>query len=70
MGLYAYQREFLLHYTTLPQTPLEQAESLEQLRAIENGYRIRVSETQYRTLEINTPEELAIAQSFAPQVAR
>lgn len=64
IGLYAFRRDFLLHYTTLPQTPLEKAEALEQLRALEHGYKIRVCLTQERTLEINTPEELAAAQVF------
>lgn len=64
MGLYAFRRDFLLHYTTLSQTPIEQMETLEQLRAIEHGYKIRVCLTQYQTIEINTPEELELAQSF------
>ncbi len=64
MGIYAYQRDFLLQYTQWPQTPLEKAESLEQLRAMEHGYKIRVCYTPYRTLEINTPEELERAQHF------
>lgn len=64
IGLYAYQRDFLLAYTKMPQTPLEKTELLEQLRAIENGYKIRVSRTEHRTLEINTPEELERAQNF------
>lgn len=64
MGVYAFTRDFLLHYTTLPQTPLELSESLEQLRAIEHGYRIHVNLVENRTLEINTPEELAKAQEF------
>ncbi len=64
MGLYAYRRDFLLNYTNLPQTPLEKAEALEQLRAIENGYKIRVSITGSKTLEVNTPEELEAAQLF------
>ncbi len=68
MGLYAFQRDFLLKYTTLPQTPLEQAEALEQLRALEHGYKIRVCLTEERSLEINTPEELALAQNFNYQV--
>lgn len=65
MGLYGYRREFLLKFTELPQSPLEKIELLEQLRALENGYKIRVCKTEYRTLEINTPEELARAQAFA-----
>jgi len=64
MGLYAFRRDFLLKYTTLSQTPLEKTESLEQLRALEHGYKIRVCLTEERTLEINTPEELESAQSF------
>lgn len=64
MGLYAFRKDFLTVYQQLPQTPLEQIESLEQLRALENGYRIRVCLTEHRTLEINTPEEYEQAQSF------
>jgi 3-deoxy-manno-octulosonate cytidylyltransferase (CMP-KDO synthetase) len=64
IGLYAFQREFLLLYKTLAQTPLEKAEALEQLRVLENGYKIRVCLTTEKTLEINTPEELEQAQLF------
>ena len=64
MGLYAFRRDFLLLYKTLNQTPLEKAESLEQLRVIENGYKIRVCLTDEKTLEINTPEEYEQAQHF------
>lgn len=64
LGLYAFSREFLLQYTKLPQTPLEKAELLEQLRVLEHGYKIRVSITQHKTLEINTPEEFAQAQEM------
>ncbi len=64
MGIYAYQRDFLLQYTKWPQTPLEKTESLEQLRAIENGYKIKVCKTKHRTLEINTAEELEQAQMY------
>ncbi len=64
MGLYAFRRDFLLHYTTLPQTPLEITEALEQLRALEHGYRIRVCFTEEKTLEINTAEDLDKAQKF------
>lgn len=58
IGLYIYQREFLLSYSTLPIGPLEQTERLEQLRALENGYRIRVVETEYESLGVDTPEDL------------
>lgn len=64
MGLYAFRRDFLLHYTKLPQTPLEKAEALEQLRALEHGYKIRVCLTENKTLEINTQEEYERAQAF------
>lgn len=64
MGLYAFKREVLLNFTQLPQTPLEKIELLEQLRLLENGYRIKVCLVSGQTLEINTPEEYADAQSF------
>ncbi len=58
IGLYVYQRDFLLGYSALPVGPLEQAERLEQLRAMENGYRIRVVETEYESVGVDTPEDL------------
>ena len=58
IGMYAYRRAFLLMMTALPQTPLEIAESLEQLRVLEHGYRIRTCETQYESIEVDTPEDL------------
>lgn len=57
IGLYIYQRDFLLAYSALPIGPLEQAERLEQLRALENGFRIRVVETEYDSLGVDTPED-------------
>jgi 3-deoxy-manno-octulosonate cytidylyltransferase (CMP-KDO synthetase) len=57
LGIYAYRREFLLALTRLPPTPLEQAEKLEQLRALEHGYRIRVGLASRDSLGIDTPEE-------------
>lgn len=64
MGAYAYRRDFLLLYRTLPQTQLEKVECLEQLRVIEHGYKIRVCLTETQTLEVNTPEEYEQAQHF------
>lgn len=64
IGLYAFRRDFLLKYQSLPQTPLEKIEALEQLRAMEHGYKIRVCLTEDKTLEINTPEEYEQAQQF------
>lgn len=58
VGLYVYRRDFLLAYPSLRVGPLEQAERLEQLRALENGYRIRVVETEYESLGVDTPEDL------------
>jgi 3-deoxy-manno-octulosonate cytidylyltransferase (CMP-KDO synthetase) len=58
IGMYGYRRDFLLEFAALPQTPLEQAESLEQLRALEHGIRIRTVETQYDSIEVDTPEDL------------
>lgn len=65
MGLYAFRRDFLINvYKNLPETPLDHAEALEQLRVLEHGYKIRVCFTEEKTLEINTPEEYEQAQSF------
>lgn len=57
IGIYVYRRDFLLNYSDLPVGPLEQAEKLEQLRALENGYPIRVAETEYESLGVDTPED-------------
>jgi len=54
VGLYAYRRDFLLRFAGMPQTPLEKAEKLEQLRAIENGFAIQVVPTAHRALGIDT----------------
>lgn len=64
IGLYVYQRDFLLSYSDLPVGPLETAECLEQLRALENGYKIRVAETEYESLGVDTPEDLARLRQF------
>jgi 3-deoxy-manno-octulosonate cytidylyltransferase (CMP-KDO synthetase) len=64
LGLYAYRREVLREVTLLPQSPLELAESLEQLRWLENGYRIRVGITDVETVGIDTPEDLQRAEEF------
>ena len=64
LGIYAYRREVLTEITRLPQSPLEKAESLEQLRWLQNGYRIRVGETNVETVGIDTPEDLQRAEAF------
>jgi 3-deoxy-manno-octulosonate cytidylyltransferase (CMP-KDO synthetase) len=58
IGIYGYKRDFLLAYPELPRGPLEQAEKLEQLRALENGYAIRVVETDYESVSVDTPADL------------
>jgi 3-deoxy-manno-octulosonate cytidylyltransferase (CMP-KDO synthetase) len=57
-GIYAYRRSFLETFTRLPEGVLEKREALEQLRAMEHGYRIKVVETLYDSVEIDTPQEL------------
>ncbi len=64
LGIYAYRREALREVTQLPQSPLEVAESLEQLRWLENGYRIRVGLTEVETVGIDTPDDLQRAETF------
>lgn len=59
IGVYAYRREFLLNYAKMPQTVLERTESLEQLRALENGYKIKVLPVDYKVVGVDTPEDLA-----------
>jgi 3-deoxy-manno-octulosonate cytidylyltransferase (CMP-KDO synthetase) len=66
IGLYVYRRDFLLGYSGLPVGPLEQAERLEQLRALENGYRIKVVETDYESVGVDTPGDLQrVSEMFA-----
>ena len=64
IGLYAYTRGFLLKFAKLPHSSLEQAERLEQLRALEYGYSIKVLETRYSTLGIDTRQDLALARKM------
>lgn len=61
IGLYAYRADTLKEITALPRSPLEIAESLEQLRWLENGYRIKVGITQQETIGIDTPEDMSKA---------
>lgn len=61
-GLYAYRRDFLLTYAELPPTPLEQSERLEQLRALEHGYRIKVVAVAHRSIGVDTPEDLKMVR--------
>lgn len=66
VGLYVYRRGLLMNYSNLKPGVLEQAEKLEQLRALENGIPIRVAETEYETIGVDTPEDLeAVEKLFA-----
>ncbi len=64
IGMYAYRRDTLGEITRLPQSSLEVAESLEQLRWLQNGYRVKVGLTDVETIGIDTPEDLARAEEF------
>ena len=67
IGLYAYRADVLQAITHLPISALEKAESLEQLRWIENGYEIRVAQTDQQTIGIDTPDDLQAAEAFLMQ---
>ncbi len=58
LGLYAYRREALAHFVSLPESELEQSERLEQLRFLENGIDIHVAETPFDTIGVDTEEDL------------
>lgn len=62
IGVYGYKKEFLMKFSELPRSSLECAEELEQLRALENGYPIRVVETQYQSIGVDLPEHIAIVE--------
>ena len=62
--MYAYRREVLREVTQLPQSALEKAESLEQLRWLQNGYRIKVGLTEIETIGIDTPADLEKAAAW------
>ncbi len=64
IGLYAYRKEFLLTYAALPASPLQQAESLEQLRVLEHGYRIRCVLTPRESIGVDTEEDLACVRAL------
>ena len=66
VGIYVYRRECLLRLTALPPTAMERAEALEQLRALEYGIRIKAIETQYDTIGVDTPEDLARVRQMTP----
>lgn len=64
IGIYAYKKEVLAEITKLPMSPLEKAESLEQLRWLQNGYKIKVGITDIETIGIDTPQDLERAEAY------
>lgn len=64
VGIYAYKREFLQTFIQLPPTELEAGEGLEQLRALENGYKLRVHETQFDTIGVDLPEHIPMVEAL------
>jgi 3-deoxy-manno-octulosonate cytidylyltransferase (CMP-KDO synthetase) len=70
IGLYVYRRDFLLTLAGLEPTPLERAEALEQLRALEHGYRIMAVETAYDSIGVDTPEDLERVRRLVAAEAR
>jgi 3-deoxy-manno-octulosonate cytidylyltransferase (CMP-KDO synthetase) len=67
LGLYAFRREALLDFATFPQGDLERVEQLEQLRWLENGYRIRVAETEHDSVSVDVPEDVARIEALLPE---
>lgn len=64
LGIYAYRKDVLRQVTQLPQSSLEIAESLEQLRWLQNGFKIKVGTTDVETVGIDTPQDLERAEEF------
>lgn len=64
LGVYVYRRDFLLKFAVMRQTALEQTEKLEQLRALSNGYRIRVADVDEPSIEVDTPADLERAEAY------
>jgi 3-deoxy-manno-octulosonate cytidylyltransferase (CMP-KDO synthetase) len=67
IGIYGYKKKFLSLYTKLKQTPLEEQEKLEQLRAIENGYKIKMITTNYNSLGVDTIDDLKQVSTIIEQ---
>jgi len=70
IGLYVYRREALLRFARLAPTPLEKAESLEQLRALEHGFRLKVVETEHDSIGVDTPDDLERVRRLLASPAR
>lgn len=68
IGLYVYRKSFLLKFAKMKPTPLEEAEKLEQLRALENGYKIKVVETLFQSIGVDTMEDLEKTRNIAAKI--
>ena len=64
IGMYAYKKWFLMKYSAMEKSTLEISESLEQLRVLENGYKIKIKETKYQTVGVDTPEQVEEVERF------
>lgn len=64
IGIYGFRRDFLFEFASMQRTPLEKSENLEQLRALENGVRIMVKDTDYDPVSVDTPEDLQVAEKY------
>jgi 3-deoxy-manno-octulosonate cytidylyltransferase (CMP-KDO synthetase) len=64
IGIYGYQREFLLKFHSLPSSRLERVEGLEQLRVLENGFRIKIIPTHYQSLSVDTPQDIMAVENY------
>src|SRR4030066_211465 len=64
IGIYAYRKNFLLNFTQMPPSPLEMAEKLEQLRVLENGYKIKLVETKFKTHPVDTKADIKIVEKI------
>lgn len=63
VGIYAYKKDFLLKFVGMPQTELELGEGIEPLRAMENGYKIRVKETKFQSIGVDYPEHIQLVEA-------
>ncbi len=70
VGLYVYWSDFLMKFAKMESTPLERAEKLEQLRALENGFRIKVVTTEYDTIGVDEPQDLIKAEEILKEISR
>jgi len=70
IGLYVYRKDYLIQFTQLEPTDLEKAEKLEQLRFLENGYKIKIVETEFDSISVDTPEDLEKARLYYKKLKR